>query len=175
MGRISRVAVLTLVAAGCARAATQQSIIPEQLEPPAGQRLSLIVAAKGVQIYECRESKERAGAWEWAFVAPQAELYDTTGTRIGRHFAGPSWESSDGSKLVGAVKARAEAPVAGAIPWLLLEVKSVAHDGAFARVASIQRVNTAGGMAPAVGCSESNAGTPVRVPYTADYYFFTAK
>jgi hypothetical protein len=175
MGRISRFTVSSLFAAGSAGAATQQSIIPEQINPPSGQALSLIVAAKGVQIYECRKSQERAGAWEWTFIAPSAELYDTTGAKIGRHYGGPSWESADGSKVVGTTKGRAEAPAAGAIPWLLLETKSVAQQGAFSKVTSIQRVNTAGGMAPKVGCSESNAGTPVRVPYTADYYFFTAK
>jgi hypothetical protein len=164
-----------LLVAGCAGAETQQSIIPAQINPPASQSLTLIVAAKGVQVYECQASKEHPGAWEWTFVAPQAELYDTAGTRIGRHFGGPTWESWDGSKVVGTLKARADAPAAGAIPWLLLDTKSIAYEGAFSRVTSIQRVNTVGGMAPKVGCSEGNAGTPVRVPYTADYYFFTAK
>ena len=173
MGKMSRVTVFSLFAAGAASAATSQSIIPEQINPPAGQALSLIVAAKGVQIYECRESK--AGAWEWTFVAPSAELYDTTGAKIGRHYGGPSWESVDGSRIVGTVKGHADAPAANAIPWLLLDAKSNGAQGSFSKVMSVQRVNTAGGMAPKVGCSESNAGTPVRVPYTADYYFFTAK
>ena len=154
--------------------AQAQSIIPSQLDPAASQSLSLIVAAKGVQIYECRHSSH-ARAWEWTFVAPQAELYDTTGAKIGRHYGGPSWEATDGSRLVGAVKARAEAPAANAIPWLLLDTKSAGNPGSFSKVTSIQRVNTVGGMAPKVGCSEGNAGTPVRVPYTADYYFFTTK
>jgi len=175
MGRISRFTVFSLFAAGCASAATQQSIIPEQINPPSGQALSLIVAAKGVQIYECRESKERAGAWEWTFIAPSAELYDTTGAKIGRHYAGPSWEAADGSRIVGTIKGHADAPAANAIPWLLLDAKSNGAQGSFSKVTSVQRVNTAGGMAPKVGCSASNAGTPVRVPYTADYYFFTAK
>src|SRR5262245_46852571 len=120
MGKTVRVTALSLFAAGAASAATSQSIIPEQINPPAGQGLSLIVAAKGVQIYECRESKERAGAWEWTFIAPSAELYDTTGAKIGRHYGGPAWEAADGSKVVGTTKGRADAPAAGAIPWLLL-------------------------------------------------------
>jgi len=70
---------------------------------------------------------------------------------------------------------RADAPQAGAIPWLLLGAKSVGPEGAFSRVTSIQRVNTVGGVAPKAGCSQDNAGTPARIPYTADYYFFTAK
>ena len=174
MTRTVRAAALSLFA-GAAGAATPQSIIPEQINPPAGQALRLIVAAKGVQIYECRESKQRAGAWEWTFVAPSAELFDTTGAKIGRHYGGPAWEAVDGSRIVGTVKAKADAAAANAIPWLLLETKADGNQGSFSKVTSIQRVNTAGGMAPKVGCSESNAGTPVRVPYTADYYFFSSK
>ena len=162
----------TALIAGCAT--TQPApIIPAQLNPDAKEAMTLIVPAKGVQIYECRASK--AGAYEWAFIAPEAELFDTTGKPIGRHYAGPHWEASDGSKIAGAVKARADAPAPGAIPWLLLGTKSVGANGAFSNVTSIQRVNTTGGIAPKVGCSEQNAGTPARIPYTADYYFFTAK
>jgi hypothetical protein len=43
------------------------------------------------------------------------------------------------------------------------------------RVTSIQRVNTSGGIAPKTGCSKAAAGTPARVSYAADYYFFAAK
>jgi hypothetical protein len=162
----------TALVAGCA--ATQPaSIIPARLNPDATEAMTLIVPAKGVQIYECRASK--AGAYEWAFVAPEADLFDTTGKPIGRHYAGPHWEASDGSKIAGAVKARAEAPASSAIPWLLLGTKSVGTAGSFSKVTSVQRVNTVGGVAPKVGCSQDNAGTPARIPYTADYYFFSAK
>src|SRR5437899_10113760 len=88
---------------------------------------------------------------------------------------GPHWESTDGSKVLGTVKERADAPVADAIPWLLLAAKSVGSAGAFSKVTSIQRVNTAGGAAPRVGCSQAAAGALARIDYTADYYFFTAK
>jgi hypothetical protein len=108
-------------------------------------------------------------------VAPEADLFDAGGNRIGRHYAGPHWESTDGSKILGTVKERADAPVAGAIPWFLLAVKSVGAEGSFSKVTSIQRVNTVGGVAPQAGCSQATAGTPARINYTADYYFFTAK
>jgi hypothetical protein len=157
--------------AGCA--SMQSPIIPEKLNPSASEAMTLIVPAKGVQIYECRMSK--AGAYEWAFVAPDAELFDTTGQRIGKHYAGPHWEAADGSKVVAKLVERADAPKAADIPWLLLGAKSVGPDGSFSKVTSIQRVNTVGGVAPKVGCSQGNAGTPARVPYTADYYFFTSK
>jgi len=139
--------------------------VPESLKPAAGE-LAMIVSAKGVQIYECRDS-------QWAFVAPEADLFDASGKRIGRHYAGPQWEAADGSKVAGSVKARAEAPQAGAIPWLLLEAKSLGGEGAFSKVTSIQRVATHGGVAPAGGCAP--AGARLRVDYTADYYFFRMK
>jgi hypothetical protein len=174
MYRTSSLAAAALVA-GCAGTQQSSPIIPDQLDPGAKEAMTLIVPAKGVQIYECRASKDKAGAYEWAFVAPEAELFDTTGGAIGRHYAGPHWESTDGSKVLAKVVARADAPKAGDIPWLLLGAKSVGPEGSFSKVTSIQRVNTVGGVAPKVGCSQDNAGTPARVPYTADYYFFTAR
>jgi len=171
MYKASGITAAALLAAGC----TTSSVIPQKLNPSAGESMTLIVPAKGVQIYECRMSKSQPGAYEWAFVAPDAELFDTTGQRIGRHYAGPHWEAADGSKVVAKLIERADAPKAGDIPWLLLGAKSVGSDGAFSKVTSIQRVNTVGGVAPKAGCSQDNAGTPARIPYTADYYFFTAK
>ena len=149
--------------------------VPDKLKPGANESLVLIVPARGVQIYECRAAKDRAAAWEWTFVAPEAELFDTRGNRIGRHYAGPHWESADGSKIVATVKERHDAPLAGAIPWLLLAAKPVVAQGAFGKVTSIQRVNTVGGQAPATGCSQAAAGTAARIGYTADYYFFSAR
>lgn len=147
--------------------------MPDSLQPGANQALSLVVPARGYQVYECRANPDRAGALEWAFVAPDADLYDTAGRKIGTHYAGPHWEAADGSKVVGKVTRRADAPETGAIPWLLLEAKSVGHAGAFSRVTSIQRVATVGGVAPAGGCTQ--VGATSRVPYTADYYFFVAQ
>jgi hypothetical protein len=140
--------------------------VPAELSPGANQSLAMVVPAKGVQIYECREGK-------WAFVAPDADLFDISGKRIGTHYAGPHWEAADGSRIVGAVKARTDAPEAGAIPWLLLGAKSVGPDGAFSKVTNIQRVTTTGGVAPAGGCTQP--GSQARVAYTADYYFFTSR
>jgi hypothetical protein len=149
--------------------------VPDRLEPGGNETLAMIVPAKGVQIYECRVRKDQVGEYEWVFVAPEADLFDARGNRIGRHYAGPQWESTDGSKILGTVKERADAPVADAIPWLLLSAKSVGSEGSFSKVTSIQRVNTVGGVAPKAGCSQAAAGKPARINYTADYYFFTAK
>jgi hypothetical protein len=166
---------LALGLAGCAAPQASRTTVqvPEALNPGAHEVLAFVVPAKGQQIYECRPSKERAGAYEWAFVAPEADLFDTAGKRIGRHYAGPHWEAEDGSKIVGAVKQRSNAPDAGSIPWLLLGAKSVGNVGAFSKVTSIQRVATVGGVAPERACDE--AGARARVHYTADYYFFTSR
>ena len=169
--------LLVLLVAACAspQAQTSTVTVPEKLKPGANESLAMVVPAKGVQLYECRARTGQVGGYEWAFVAPEADLFDARGTRTGRHYAGPHWESTDGSKIVGSVKERADAPVADAIPWRLLAAKSVGPEGSFSKVTSIQRVNTVGGVAPKTDCSQATAGTPARVNYTADYYFFTAK
>jgi len=169
--------LLVLLGAACASPQPPTSMVkvPDKLKPGANESLAMIVPAKGVQIYECRARKDQVGGYEWAFVAPEADLFDARGNRIGRHYTGPHWESTDGSKILGTVKERADAPVADAIPWLLLTAKSVGSEGSFSKVTSIQRVNTVGGVAPKAGCSQAAAGTPARINYTADYYFFTAK
>jgi hypothetical protein len=169
--------VLTLFVAACAspQPPTSLATVPDKLKPGADESLAMIVSATGVQIYECRAKKDQGGGYEWAFVAPEADLLDARGNRAGRHYAGPHWEATDGSKLLGTVKERADAPVADAIPWLLLAAKSVGSEGSFSRVTSIQRVNTVGGVAPKAGCSQPTAGTSARVDYTADYYLFTPK
>jgi hypothetical protein len=159
--------------AGCA-AAPATVDVPAPLRAAPNESLAMVVPARGVQIYECRAKKDASG-YEWAFVAPEAELFDARGTKIGKHYAGPHWESNDGSKIQGTVKERADAPGGNAIPWLLLSTKSTGPAGSFARVTSIQRVNTVGGVAPKDGCSQASVGKPARVDYSADYYFFTPK
>lgn len=168
---------LALAVAACTSPQPWSSVVkvPGELKPGASESLAMIVPAKGVQIYECRARKDQATAYEWVFVAPEADLFDVGGNRIGRHFAGPHWEATDGSKILGTVKERSDAEVADAIPWLLLAAKSVGPDGVFSKVTNIQRMNTAGGAAPKAGCSQTTAGTPARVDYTADYYFFIAR
>jgi Protein of unknown function (DUF3455) len=170
-------AFLLVLVAACASPSPPGSTVtvPDNLKPGANESLAMIVRAQGVQIYECRVKRDQAGGYEWTFVAPEAELFDARGSKIGRHYAGPHWEATDGSKIVGTVKERADAPLADAIPWLLLTAKSVGPEGAFSKVTSVQRVNTVGGVAPRVGCSQATAGTPARISYTADYYFFAAR
>jgi hypothetical protein len=173
--RKSAVALMLLLGAGCATTGQNPPVgsVPAALDPGPDASLALIAPAQGVQIYECRASKTRPGTYEWAFVAPDADLFDQKGNRIGRHYAGPHWELADGSKIVASVKARADAPQADAIPWLLLAARNVGPEGSLSKVTSIQRADTVGGLAPNNGCSEATLGKPARVHYTANYYFFS--
>ena len=169
MKRAVSILVLSLAAAGCAT--TPSAPIPAAIAPAAAEAHALTVGARGVQVYQCRAGKD--GVHQWAFVAPDATLLDERGRTIGHHGAGPYWEAADGSRIEGSLKARADAPSAGAIPWLLLATKSTGKRGAFAGVTSVQRVNTEGGLAPKNGCAAETAGREVRVHYTADYRLFT--
>jgi len=144
--------------------------VPANLAVPAGQALSMTASAKGTQIYTCAK-KEGAEAWDWAFTAPEADLFDASGGKVGTHFAGPTWLASDGSKVVGAVKEKAASPD-DSIPWLLLEAKANEGTGKLASVKYIQRTETRGGKAPAGGCDAGHAGEKSAVPYTATYLFY---
>jgi hypothetical protein len=159
----------SLLAAGAAfglAACNAMPLVPDALRPGPGATRVLTLSARGVQIYECRDG-------QWAFVAPQAKLFDAEDRLAGTHGAGPFWQASDGSRILAGVTARADAPAASAIPWLLLAARPApdgASTGALVGVTHIQRVNTAGGMAPSGTCPAH--GHPLRVPYRADYHFY---
>ncbi|HTT11355.1 MAG TPA: DUF3455 domain-containing protein [Burkholderiaceae bacterium] len=176
MKRTAILSALLLIAAACAAPVRVAPTIPQGLEPGDDEAMIGTLAAHGVQIYECRGVNSDDGQQAvWAFVAPEAELF-AEGRPVGRHYAGPHWESVDGSRVAGVVKARAEAPREGAIPWLLLATRSVGPDGALAGVTSIQRINTEGGTAPsAEGCTLASLGQRARVAYTADYVLYGAR
>jgi hypothetical protein len=151
------------------------SDLPEPLRVPASQTLIQEVNATGVQIYECTAGNQDLKRFTWKFKAPEALLRDRAGIDFGRHYAGPTWEANDGSKVVGEVKARDDGPDANAIPWLLLSATSTSGQGVLSRTESIQRLHTSGGQAPTGGCDQGALGEEVRVPYKADYYFYAAR
>jgi hypothetical protein len=146
--------------------------VPDNLKPPAGETLLLQLHGEGEQIYSCREDR---GEFSWTLKAPEAKLLDKDGKLFGKHFAGPSWEAKDGSRVTGKAVANAPSPDANSIPWLLLNVVRRSGDGVLARVTSIQRLNTKGGKAEGSVCDAGHAGAELRVPYSADYLFFGQK
>lgn len=163
-------ATATLALAACA--SPPPASWPATLEPGASEAWLMTLNARGVQIYECRGN---AAAAAWVFVAPEAELFDDTRRRVGSHGAGPLWQAADGSRVEGTLTARADAPTADAIPWLLLTTRSTGPSGLFRAVTGVRRVHTVGGTPPRWGCGADTLGAVARVPYAADYYFYSAR
>jgi hypothetical protein len=145
--------------------------VPESLKAPADADVILTAHATGVQIYVCQSETEQGSAW--VLKAPEAELTDAAGKRIMHHAAGPSWKHIDGSEVTGKVVANQDAPKPDAIPWLLLSAASHTGEGTLARVTTIQRIHTEGGLSPnASDCNVSANGKESRSAYSADYYFY---
>jgi hypothetical protein len=146
--------------------------VPQQLQPPDNVKFLLQVHAKGDQVYTC---KSDAAQFTWTLKAPDAQLFDKDGKPFGKHFAGPSWEASDGSRLTGKAVANAPSPDADSIPWLLINIVGHEGSGVLSSATTIQRLNTKGGKAPASGCDAEHVGKEVRVAYSADYLFYAPK
>jgi hypothetical protein len=134
---------------------------------------SLKAFGKGKQIYVCTAKPD--GGLAWVLDRPQAELTDASGKAIAKHYKGPVWEATDGSKAGGQVQQRANAPEANAVPWLLLKATTHEGNGVFSHVTYIQRVDTEGGAAPQSGCDQSHLGTETSVAYQATYYFYVPR
>jgi Protein of unknown function (DUF3455) len=164
-------AAFAVASAAFAGAPFADELVPDTLRPTGGQRALTTLSASGVQIYECRRGAVDASPG-WAFIAPEADLFDPQGQRVGSHGAGPFWADDDGSRIVGSVQSRADAPRADAIPWLLLATRSTASAGRLSAVTHVQRIHTVGGLAPASGCTAQTLGQQARVPYRADYRLF---
>ena len=93
------------------------------LQPPAG-KVILRAHAQGDQIYTCQQN---AYTFSWGLKAPDARLLDDSNRVIGRHFAGPTWQLSDGSQVVGRPIAKQDAPEPNAVPWLTLAAISTRY------------------------------------------------
>ena len=170
---------------------------PTELQIPAGNVAFLKGHAEGTQDYICLPS---ASGFSWTFFSPQATLFlSFKGIRadfqqqVVTHFLSPNpsenntsratWQSSvDTSRVWGKMMASVINPAVvatGAIPWLLLQAVGAANGPTggdyLAHTTFVQRLNTAGGVAPATGCGQaSNVGATALVPYSADYYFYRA-
>jgi Protein of unknown function (DUF3455) len=154
---------------GVATAGPPAPEVPAGIAVEDGHKPFLIGHAVGVQIYRCNGST-------WGPATPRATLYGDGGQLIATHFAGPSWQAKDGSKVVAR---RIKDPVTvdqTAIPWLLLEPMSVtpgADGNRLGGTSFIQRIHTTGGLAPGAStCNPDTAGAETEVPYTADYVFW---
>jgi hypothetical protein len=158
-------AVLTAIfLTGSLANATAQKALPEAIAAP-GETAILTLHAEGAQVYECKTGAE--GTLAWALREPIATLL-SDGKTVGRHYAGPTWEYSDGSAVVGQVVGTAPGQVAMDILWQKLGVTSRRGSGALGPVTTVQRINTMGGK---LNGACYKAGTYESVPYSADYVF----
>jgi hypothetical protein len=175
MNRNLCVVALALILLFPAASMAQSSVpdVPSKISVPAGHRLLFKYEARGVQIYKA--VKNQSGKLDWTLEAPLANLFD--GDReAGHHYdSPPSWEAADGSKVTksgDAISAPAPDPEKD-IPWLLVPVKAATDEvGIYSTVVFIQRLQTAGGNAPA--SAPKRVGTKVGSPYRAVYYFYGA-
>ena len=166
-----RTIILTLGIWTSFAAAQQPPDTPSALRVQDNQKLLLQAKGKGTQIYTCKSGDSGPA---WTLKGPDALLFNAKGKLIAKHFAGPTWQANDGSSVKGKVVATAPAPRANAVAWLLLSAAAHEGNGIMTKVENVQRLHTAGGKAPAVGCDAAHIGTETSVHYTADYYFYSA-
>lgn len=164
--------------------------VPAHLEVPAGNKLFLVGHATGTQQYMCLFN---GTAFSWAFFGPQATLFKDNGRQIVTHFLSPNpveggaaratWQHMNDGSFVWAATITSTADPAyvapGAIPWLLLEVQGVqagpTGGDKLTKTTFIQRLSTAGGVAPSSGCAaQADIGKKALAPYSTDYFFYKA-
>ena len=175
--------------------------VPEAIKLQVPAEPFLLGHGVGTQNYVC--SPSGAGV-AFVLMTPQAHLFDDEKEQLTSHFFSPNpkeantnpvvvtdrairvtWRhSKDSSTVWGEVKQGnasfdSNFVASGAVAWLLV-TKSNVEDGPtggdkLSKTTFIHRVNTAGGLAPAIGCnSAADLGHQAFVPYTADYIFYRA-
>jgi len=155
---------LLLLAGSLATARAAETPLPDAIAAP-GEAIVLAVHAEGAQVYECKATVD--GKLAWAFREPIATLL-ADGKTVGRHYAGPNWEHSDGSAVVGKAAGNAPGATPNDIPWLKLSVVSSRGSGLLTGVTTVQRINTQGGKLDGA-CDK--AGSFRSAPYSAEYVF----
>lgn len=151
-----------------------QQGLPDAVKVPSGHQVAMATVGVGEITYECRPKAAMAGAFEWVFVGPQADLNSSSGAKVGSYFGPPAtWAALDGSKITGTQLAVAPGG-AGNIPSQLVKANPAMGSGAMSGVTYVQRVATRGGVAPAAACDAAAAGRKEIVKYSADYIFWKA-
>jgi hypothetical protein len=154
---------LSLVAAGTV-ALPIAAAVPDAIAAP-GESVVATLHAEGAQIYDCKA--DASGKPAWQFREPIATLL-RDGATVGRHYAGPNWEASDGSAVTGKAVANVPGTTPGDIPWLKLDVVARRGSGTLSDVTTVQRINTHGGV---VNGPCDKVGAFFSAPYSADYVF----
>src|SRR5438132_2306877 len=107
--------------------------VPAAIAAP-GETVMATWHAEGAQVYECKAGAD--GKLAWAFREPIATLL-LDGKTVGRHYAGPNWEHTDGSAGVGKVVANAPGKTAGDVAWLKLDVAARRGSGILSGVPTV--------------------------------------
>jgi Protein of unknown function (DUF3455) len=174
--------------------------VPANLEVPEGNTAFLVGHATGTQNYVCLPS---GAGFAYVLFTPEATLFDDHGRQIITHFFSPNlnpdpgetadtiratWQDSDTSTVWAKATASAshtdfpDFVEEGAVAWLKL-TRVGAQDGprggdTLSDTTFIQRLNTSGGVAPTDPPEDCNSpddvGKEAFVPYTADYFFYSA-
>ena len=151
-----------------------QTMLPAAVQVPAGHKVAMETVGVGEITYQCSAKKDMAGQFEWVFAGPDAKLNDRSGKQVGKYYGPPAtWESMDGSKLT-ATQIAVAPNGTGNIPTQLVKGNPAMGSGAMTGVTYIQRVDTRGGIAPALPCAAGNLGAKQVVQYQADYIFYKA-
>ena len=158
------VLALLLLSGSFVSADAAEAPFPAAVAAP-GETVVLTVHAEGAQVYECKAGAD--GKLAFAFREPIATLI-VDGKTMGRHYAGPNWEHSDGSSVTAKAAGNAPGATGDDIPWLKLEATASRGSGVLSGVTTVQRINTRGGKLE--GACEK-AGTFKSAPYAADYIF----
>ena len=153
-----------LLAGSLATARAAETPLPDAIAA-SGEAIVLALHAEGAQVYECKAGAD--GKLAWAFREPIATLL-ADGKTVGRHYAGPNWEHSDGSAVVGKAAGNAPGATPNDIAWLKLSVVSSRGSGILTGVTTVQRINTQGGKLDGA-CDK--AGSFRSAPYSAEYVF----
>jgi len=129
------------------------------------EALVITLHAEGAQLYECKAGSDRKLAW--TLREPTATLR-LKGKTVGRHYAGPNWEHTDGSAVGAKVVAQAPGKTPNDIPWLKLNATTHRGQGMLSGVTTVLQINTQGGVHSGP-CDK--AGSLYSAPYSADYVF----
>jgi hypothetical protein len=171
------IAALVAVAAAAPAAAIAGPATPDvpgDIAVTGPHKPYLSAHAEGVQIYACSSVEH---GYAWRLLAPRATLTGANGKPLGSHYGGPTWEATDGSRVLGAREAAVSVDPT-AIDWLRLRADSTSPGPDGDRLTAttyIQRINTVGGRPPAAGdCDETTVADQREITYSADYVFFKA-
>ena len=157
-------ALAALLLSGSLVSAHAETPLPDAIAAP-GEATILTLHAEGAQVYDCKPGSD--GKLGWAFREPIATLM-ADGKTVGRHYAGPNWEYSDGSAVVGKAAGNAPGATPSDTPWLKLAAVSQRGNGVLSGITTVQRINTQGGKLDGA-CDKP--GATRSAPYSADYVF----